>query len=615
MDGTQNGIFTFTQTIILNDNVGPIFTPLNDVTVTADMITCTRFVSLITSATDCGMATVITNDFNGGGGNASGQYPIGVTLVIFTSTDACGNVSTMDVQVTVLDGDPPTIMCEKIVRYMTEELEIEVNAEEFITFTPGSCTDASDYLFSYSPVNEFDSLRIFGCQFAGSVEPVMIYTFDLGGNPIDTCRGDLDFRDSLDLCGQGLTLTGMLFGENFAMINGVPVLISEQTMTTAYTDDKGRYTYRDLQEGATYIIAPYNDDHPREGVSTLDLVAIQKHLLGYKPLTSPYKLIAADANKSGTVTVLDLIEIRRLLLNQIQSFPHNTSWRFVDAQFDFPDPENPWVIGFPEQMRFDSVQEHMTHKDFIGIKIGDVNNTVFQLKPDVIDVRSDEALILSTEDRVYKAGERFEVPIHVTGYTDVLGYQFVLQFNPAHAGFTGVSIPDNSRLSTDWFGLSGVDEGQIASLWYESEGRDEMNGEVLFAISLVAKHDVRLSELFYLTERGLEPEAYTDGGEKTIPVQLRIDGVVPTPEFQVFQNVPNPFSRGTIIPLQLPEATTVSLEVFAFDGRLVYSSSREADAGYTEFALDAEDLPQGGIYYYTISTDHFRGTRKMILME
>jgi hypothetical protein len=408
--GTQNGIFTFTQMIILNDNVGPVFTNLNDVTVTADTVTCTRFVTLITSATDCGMTTVVTNDYNGGGGNASDDFPIGVTVVTFTSTDACGNVSTMDVQVTVLDGDPPTVMCHKIIRFMTKELEIEVNAEEFVDFFPGSCTDIEDYLFSYSPINEFDSLRIFGCQFAGSVEPVMIYTFDLGGNPIDTCRGDLDFRDTLDLCGQGLTLTGLLFGENFNMIHDVSVLISEQGMTTAYTDDHGRYVYRDLEEGSTYIIAPYNNSNPREGVTTLDLVAIQKHLLGYKQLTSPYKLIAADANNSGTVTALDLIVLRRLLLNQIQEFTYNTSWRFVDAGFEFPNPENPWVIPFPEMMRFDSVREHMTQKDFIGIKVGDVNNTVFQLTSEDVDVRSGESMILSIEDRSIHAGEEFEVP-------------------------------------------------------------------------------------------------------------------------------------------------------------------------------------------------------------
>jgi hypothetical protein len=287
----------------------------------------------------------------------------------------------------------------------------------------------------------------------------------------------------------------------------------------------------------------------------------------------------------------------------------------VDAGFEFPNPENPWVIPFPEMMRFDSVREHMTQKDFIGIKVGDVNNTVFQLTSEDVDVRSGESMILSIEDRSIHAGEEFEVPVRVTGYTDLAGYQFALQFNPAHAEFKGVSIPDHSKLSKDWFGLSEADAGQIAALWYEGQGRDVQDGSVLFSISMRAVRDMNLSELFYLNERGLNPEAYRDGDVKTIPVQLRVDGNAPVPEFQVFQNVPNPFSLGTIIPVQLPEAAMVRLEVFALDGRLIYRTQMEAPAGYSEFEVGADDLEQGGVYYYTISTEQFRGTRKMILME
>jgi hypothetical protein len=45
----------------------------------------------------------ITNDFNGGGANASGVYPLGKTRVIFTATDICNNVGRDTVFVDLAD--------------------------------------------------------------------------------------------------------------------------------------------------------------------------------------------------------------------------------------------------------------------------------------------------------------------------------------------------------------------------------------------------------------------------------------------------------------------------------------------------------------------------------
>ncbi|MEZ4983319.1 MAG: hypothetical protein R2769_17360 [Saprospiraceae bacterium] len=67
-----------------------------------------------------------------------------------------------------------------------------------------------------------------------------------------------------------------------------------------------------------------------------------------KKLTSPYKIIAADANNSGSVTTLDPEYLRKLILNVINDLPNTTSWRFVRADYVFPDPSNPWSAQFPE---------------------------------------------------------------------------------------------------------------------------------------------------------------------------------------------------------------------------------------------------------------------------
>lgn len=60
---------------------------------------------------------------------------------------------------------------------------------------------------------------------------------------------------------------------------------------------------------------------PLEGVTTMDIILIQKHILGIKSLDSPYKIIAADVNNSQSITASDIAEIRKLILGVIESFP------------------------------------------------------------------------------------------------------------------------------------------------------------------------------------------------------------------------------------------------------------------------------------------------------
>src|SRR5690606_27349680 len=113
-----------------------------------------------------------------------------------------------------------------------------------------------------------------------------------------------------------------------------------------------------------FTIEPARNDDHKNGVSTLDLVAIQKHLLGLELLNSPYKLIAADANNSESVTTLDIVDIRKLILGLYTEFPNNQSGRFVDAAFQFDDPQHPW----PFDEIIESHGSMTMNEDFVAVK-------------------------------------------------------------------------------------------------------------------------------------------------------------------------------------------------------------------------------------------------------
>ena len=62
--------------------------------------------------------------------------------------------------------------------------------------------------------------------------------------------------------------------------------------------------------GGTYEVIPEKNDDLLNGVTTYDLVLIQKHILGIDQFSSPYKVIAADIDHNNKLTAIDLVELR-----------------------------------------------------------------------------------------------------------------------------------------------------------------------------------------------------------------------------------------------------------------------------------------------------------------
>ncbi|MBC7776989.1 MAG: T9SS type A sorting domain-containing protein [Phycisphaerae bacterium] len=130
----------------------------------------------------------------------------------------------------------------------------------------------------------------------------------------------------------------------------------------------------DVPLGSNVTATPIKDDSPLNGVTVYDLVLISKHILGIEMLNSPYKMIAADADRNGVIDSTDIVELRKLITGIYTELPNNTSWRFVDKSYVFPDPSNPFAAVFPESLTVQNIQFPVS-ADFIGIKVGDVNNT------------------------------------------------------------------------------------------------------------------------------------------------------------------------------------------------------------------------------------------------
>ncbi|MBX7045433.1 MAG: T9SS type A sorting domain-containing protein [Ignavibacteria bacterium] len=87
-------------------------------------------------------------------------------------------------------------------------------------------------------------------------------------------------------------------------------------------------------------------------------------------------------------------------------------------------------------------------------------------------------------------------------------------------------------------------------------------------------------------------------------------------KFVLEQNYPNPFNPVTIISYRLHIAEFVSLKIFDVSGRevarLIDNEFKQADSYSIQF--NAENL-SSGVYFYSLETEGFKDTKKMILVK
>ena len=71
--------------------------------------------------------------------------------------------------------------------------------------------------------------------------------------------------------------------------------------------------YKDSKKVSTYVVVIYGDIDGSGTINTLDLLRVQKHLLGTIRLTGA-GLLACDVNRDGSVSSLDLLRVQKHLL-------------------------------------------------------------------------------------------------------------------------------------------------------------------------------------------------------------------------------------------------------------------------------------------------------------
>lgn len=330
---------------------------------------------------------------------------------------------------------------------------------------------------------------------------------------------------------------------------------------------------------------------PLDGVTTLDLALINKHILGLDTFKTFYQVLAADVNGSKTVTTFDVVETRKLILGIYDTFPGVPAWLMIR-----PVP-NPAILNAFNAVR-DTYQVYIpevtddisfSKLDYIGIKVGDVNYTApLSFRSAGVDDRAVWPLL--AEDRSFEAGELIQVPLRWGEKGRLEAWQLALAVDPDYLQWISADgLPTENYT---------VRENTLRALWYDgTSGETPAPG-----LRLRALKAGRLSQTLHLAPEVMNAEAYITAGKDTPerrPLQLQFAQTTGADEMEwAAAPQPNPFSTTVSFNFRLNQASSVRLSLTDATGRLLFDAVKPFGEGTQVWPVEpAGTMPSGWVFY------------------
>ena len=636
-NNSTRGRYEYEQVIKVIDNTAPTFAS-EPIDYTVDMLddACTGTVMIPNiGISDCSPnATITAQSALGNGFGPFTNVPPGVYDVKYIATDGCGNNATKEVKITVRDAKKPTPVCVSgLVLSMkagtngnpasVELWAVDLDAKSFDNCTTEDKLDFRIRKYEANSTQPPGTANItFGCDELG-IQEVEVWVLDENGNA-DFCITTVEVQDNVaNACSGGvvdpeghIALSGKITTEAGDAVSEVNVQITHPDKAPYLTGNDGRFSYEQLPGNLDYALIPEKNTEPKNGVSTLDIIKMRKHIIALEMFDSPYKYIAADVDQSGSVSTLDLIQTRKLILGLIEEFPNNESWRFVPTNHEFVAGANPLTTDFPEIAVVPAESDNKAQVDFKAIKIGDVDYSAQSNGFANGESRTNnEALYFDLTDQTFQGGETVTATFKANNFKEVQGYQFELFFDKNVIGYHAFTKGAIASLADDNLGLAQITKGQLKTSWDETAGITIAGGATLFSIQFQAKTAGKLSEVLSLNTRGLAAQAY-DTADEIYDLELNFNQPsVTTESVELFQNQPNPFSEQTTIQFTIPSPQRATLSIYDVNGKVIKQYEADYEKGKHRIIIEKADLPVVGLMYYSLETDNDKIIKKMILLD
>jgi len=547
-----------------------------------------------------------------GMGTAGEEYQ-----VEWQASDGCGNSVSKKSIILFKDKTAPSPLCVQGVSAasLTDEKQAVIWASDFDLGSFDNCSaltfsitgrDADPILPDAEGFVEQQNIEL-ACGDVGLVSELDVWVWDDSGNgaacPVSVLLSGS--CDTVPLDGRtAFTIAGDVLTTSDRVIEGVQVTLDAdlgEYPLEAMTGVSGSYSFLNNPYLEDYILTAKKDDDYLNGVTTADLVKLRSHILNINPLDSPYKLIAADINGDGSITAIDMVILTKLILGKITELPDNDSWRFVDADYEFIDQNNP--IDYKELIDINRLRGPMIDQDFIGIKIGDLTDDSADGLGVAAVSRHQRNIELITADQSVKAGQFITVSLSIKDQA-LSAIRTMLY----HDGLQLVNVKSQSGI------IQHQEKGQGTDLIWINDLDSKYHSADLITLEFKVVKSGLISNMISLDSDSDLPIAHINNSSMIASVDLVFEDVNHSQNRHI-QNEPNPFRDETVISFALDNPQEVNVTVYDVNGAEILIITSTAKAGLNEMMIDLKEIKSTGVLLYHIESGEYSETRKMIRLK
>ena len=449
--------------------------------------------------------------------------------------------------------------------------------------------DWAEYVMDFSSDPAFEVVETTSFQFE-------MIGYCLTGNGSPVSAWDLDDIKISTNCRPVSAINRMMAGKLSTIdgqnIEGVRVnleggSLSQECMSTAL----GNYTFPTVPMYQDYKIEGYNNDDHLNGVSTLDIILIQRHVLGIQDLVDPLLMRAADVNDDGSVSSVDLLELRKLILGIYDKFPQNTSWNFMMEDQNM-NAQN--FMNLEDAIQIYNLEDNYYNLNFKGIKTGDVNLSASANKlvgEGSIESRSSNNLsVYIDENEIESSAAGTWINFRVKEDIDLYGFQFTLELNANNflELKSGIINMNSSNYSYN------NEKGELYISWNQDQSKLMNESELLFSL-FISDKDISNDAILITSADFLDNEAYNSQLEK-MGVELEWRDEEPILETkQSISIYPNPVKEFLFVNAD-QKFEGGQIEIININGSLISKMPWDGN----EQRLDVTDLVEG-MYYIRVT--------------
>ena len=423
-----------------------------------------------------------------------------------------------------------------------------------------------------------------------------------GPSPLDfkTNIGDIDIFNCCCPAEQGRNvqtsamITGQVVSAFSNKVKNTEIVIEGPDKSVSIMSGAdGKYVFEEAIMHRNYMIKANKEGDILDGLTTRDLIEIQRHILGLRKLDSPYKQIAADINNSGNISAQDLIELRKILIGKKDVFDNNNVWNLVGTPEDQLSV-NPFAYN--SYIEVIDLPEPMQHADFKAVKTGDINGD------NSLDLgsgsRSKDNIELNAE--ITNEEGKTSVRFYLNELTSTSGMQLALQVDETLSNIISGQI----ELTAD---MINIVDGEIRLSWNVNSTIELGTETPIF--------ELQFSEANTIIELGssFDAELYNDGLEV---FSINLNKTIQS-SFEGINVSPNP-TKG-IATLKFHSILSYDAEVLitTVDGRKLLQQRIHVNKGINELILDTDkmEMKYSGLSVVQIITPNKTFNTKLLIVK